>query len=32
MKRKNPGKCPHDDCKYKCICSADKPNELCYEK
>ena len=30
--KKNPGKCPHDDCKYKCICSADIPNELCYEK
>ena len=32
MIKNKAGKCPHDDCKWKCICGADIPNELCYEK
>ena len=30
--KKNPGKCEKMDCSNKVICSADYPNELCYEK
>lgn len=29
--KENPGKCPKMDCVNKVVCSADYPNELCFE-
>lgn len=30
--KENQGKCPKMDCVNKVVCSADSPNEVCYER